>query len=239
MTYIKMKLRIKSYYSIFLKLILILLNIFSIFLLFNLLIDISNTFAPDFKIHNSIVILIIFSIIVLAITCVMTVREYKQKFLLKRIEISGRSYLSMEDVFENENRINIIKHVIDKPGIHHNELMRVCDLQKGQLQWHLDILIKNQIIKKTVQGQYALYFPNLKSFELPPSIKKGIIRNSTTHNILEIIKENPGINPTLIAKKVNLAKNTINYHLDKLLEADMIYTKRNGRRKEIFYNLLD
>ena len=234
-----MKLRIKLFYSIFLKLILILLNIFSIFLLFNLLIDISSTFAPDFKIHNSIVILIIFSIIVLAITCVMTVREYKQKFLFKRIENSGRSYLSMEDVFENENRINIIKHVIDKPGIHHNELMRVCDLQKGQLQWHLDILIKNQIIKKTVQGQYALYFPNLKSFELPPSIKKGIIRNSTTHNILEIIKENPGINPTLIAKKVNLAKNTINYHLDKLLEADMIYTKKNGRRKEIFYNLLD
>ena len=236
---IKMKLRVKSFYSIFLKLILILLSIFIIFLLFNLLINISNTFAPDFKIQGTIIILIIFSIILLSITFVMTVLEYKQKFLSKKVQDSGRSYLSMEDIFENENRINIIKHIIDNPGIHHNELMRVCDLQKGQLQWHLDILIKNQIIKKTVQGQYALYFPNLKSFELPRSVMKGIIRNSTSHDILEIIKENPGINPTLIAKKVNLAKNTINYHLDKLFKADMIYTKRSGRRKEVYYNLLD
>jgi len=140
----------------------------------------------------------------------------------------------MEDIFQNENRIKIIREIIKKPGIHQNELMRACDLQKGQLQWHLEVLLINQIIKKQNQGQYSIYFPNLKSFEIPLEIKKGIIRDSSSYQILEIIKDNPGVNSSSIAKKTHLAKNTIKYHIDKLVDLNLIYSKSIGRRKELY-----
>jgi predicted transcriptional regulator len=233
--------RDKSLYIKFLQIFLIITVMGSLIILATLLKESSDSFSLDIKTQNFIESLIILAIsslsITLAITLVLSLNEYKQKFIHKRTISAGRSYLSMEDIFQNENRIKIVKEIINKPGIHHNELMRTCDLQSGQLQWHLDILLINQIIKKQTKGQYSLYFPNLKSFEEPLESKKGIIRNSSSHNVLEIIRNNPGITSSIIAKKTHLAKNTIKYHVDKLLELKLIYTKRVGRKKELY--LLD
>ena len=233
----KRKVREKSLYHFFLKIFLISIVICTLISLFFYVIELGNSFFLDLSKQAFFINLIIISISFLSIVLVLSLNEYKQQFMYKRVRSSGRSYLSMEDIFQNENRIKIIKEIIKKPGIHQNELMRACDLQKGQLQWHLEVLLINQIIKKEIQGQYSIYFPNLKSFELPLEIKKGIIRDSSSYQILEIIKENPGINSSLIAKKTHLAKNTIKYHIDKLLDLNLIYYKRNGRRKELY--LLD
>ena len=227
----------KLFYISLLQILLILIVIVVLIILANLLIETKDSFSLDINTQNFIISLIIIACSFLSITLVLSINEYKQKFIHKRTISVGRSYLSMEDIFQNTNRIKIVEEIIKKPGIHQNELMRACDLQSGQLQWHLDVLLINQIIKKETKGQYSLYFPNLKSFEEPLESKKGIIRNSSSHNVLEIIKSNPGITSSSIAKKVGLAKNTIKYHVDKLLELKLIFTKRVGRKKELY--LLD
>ena len=230
----KRTVRERSLYHIFLKISLISIVIFILIFLSFYVIELGSSFFLDLTKQEFIINLIIISISVLSIVLVLSLNEYKQKFMYKRVRSSGRSYLSMEDIFQNENRIKIIKEIIKNPGIHQNELMRTCDLQKGQLQWHLEVLLINQIIKKETQGQYSIYFPNLKSFELPLEIKKGIIRDSSSYQILEIIKDNPGINSSSIAKKTSLAKNTVKYHIDKLVDLDLIYSKNIGRRKELY-----
>ena len=164
----------------------------------------------------------------------VTLLEYKTKFLHKQVLSTSRSYLTIEDIFQNENRINIISQVLKSPGIHHNELLRTCNLQKGQLQWHLDILLKNHIIQKENQGQYALYYTSNKIIESSQSVKEGIIDSSSTKKILDIIRENPGINSTFIAKRMKLARNTVTYHVDKLIDANLINVQKKGRKKEIF-----
>ena len=224
----------KSLYYIIIKISLISIVIIILIFLSFYLIELFNSFFLDISKQYFILTLVFLSISSLSVILVLSLNEYKQKFLLKRVKSIGRSYLSMEDIFQNDNRTKIIKEIIKNPGIHQNELMRACNLQKGQLQWHLDVLLINQIIKKENHGQYSLYFPNLKSFEPPLESKKGIIRNSSSYNILEIIKNNPGINSSLIAKKTHLAKNTVKYHIDKLLDLSLVYTKNVGRRKELY-----
>ena len=222
---------------LFFSLIKISLELISIFLLIFLLIQLIvllNSFFFDPKLRDSIFGLIIISISFLSVVFVISINEYKQKFIRRNVTSKGKSYLSMEDIFQNENRISIIKQIIDMPGIHHNELMRHCNLQKGQLQWHLDVLLRNHIIKKEIQGQYTTYFPNLISFEPSLEHKKGIIQTSTSSKILEEIKNSPGINASTLAKKENLAKNTIKYHIDKLIQANLIYIKKVGRKKELY-----
>jgi len=226
--------REKSLFYVLLKISLISLAIFILIYLSFYLIELFKSFFLEISEKYFILILVIISISSLSVILVLSLNEYKQKFMQKRVRSIGRSYLSMEDIFQNENRTKIIKEIIRNPGIHQNELMRACNLQKGQLQWHLDVLLINQIIKRETQGQYSLYFPNLKSFEPPLESKKGIIRNSSSYNILEIIKSNPGINSSSIAKKTHLAKNTIKYHVDKLLDLNLVYTKRVGRKKELY-----
>ena len=164
----------------------------------------------------------------------LTVKDYKGHFLRRNFIQTGKSYLTLEDIFENENRIKILKQILNNPGIHHNELLRTCELQKGQLQWHLDVLLRNHIIKKEKYGQYTLYFPITSSIETVDKLKNLLSKSKTTSEILNIIQKNPGINSSEISRTLNLSSSTIKYHIDKLSEENLIKLKRKGHRIEIF-----
>lgn len=194
----------------------------------------TDSYFLDPIFESMIMTVLLLTISLILIVGAITLLEYKTKFSNKQILSTSRSYLTIEDVFNNENRINIISQILKNPGIHHNELLRTCNLQKGQLQWHLDILLKNKIIQKENQGQYTLYYANNQIIKSSQSIKEGIIDTSSTKKILDIIRENPGITSTNIAERINLARNTVSYHVDKLIEANLIKLLKKGRKKEIF-----
>ena len=197
-----------------------------------------NYWSDSFFLDN-VLVSIINTILLLVIALLLIVGsisflEYKTKFSYRQVTSTGRSYLTIDHIFQNGNRINIISQILHNPGIHHNELLRTCNLQKGQLQWHLEILLKNHIIQKENQGQYTLYYANNKIIESSQNIKNGILDSSSTKKILDMIRENPGINSTYIAKRMKLARNTITYHVDKLMDANLILVQKKGRKKEIF-----
>ena len=198
------------------------LSIFSLVLLSVVLIQLIRSldefFGPNEEITLGIILvsILIGIVLLLSIFEVLTVKEYRGYFIRKPFIQKGRSYLTLKDIFENENRLNILKQILNNPGIHQNELMRNCNLQKGQLQWHLDVLLKHRIIKKEKYGQYRIYFPITSSIESIDAFKNLPTKSETTTKILELIKNYPGISSSEISKKINLARNTVKYHIDKL-----------------------
>jgi len=179
----------------------------------------------------SLVTPILISVIIFA---ALTIKEYQSYFTRRTYIKEGRSYLTLTDIFENKNRVKILTQILNNPGIHHNELLRSCDLQTGQLQWHLDTLLKHKIIKKEKYGQYTIYFPISSSKD--EIFKNQIAKSKTTSSILKIIKENPGTNSSEIARTLNLSRSTIKYHIDKLSEDNLIKLVKNGRKYEIYSN---
>jgi len=167
-------------------------------------------------------------IFVLTLTA-LTIKEYRNYFIRRSYINEGRSYLTLADIFQNENRLNILTEILNNPGIHHNELLRSCNLKKGQLQWHLDTLLKHSIIKKEKYGQYAIYFPITSTAEAIESFKSQFAKSKTTSEILNTIKKNPGINSAEISRNMNLSRNSIKYHIDKLLEKHLIKLEKKGR----------
>jgi predicted transcriptional regulator len=178
--------------------------------------------------------ILIAGILSISIFELLTIKEYKGYFIKKRHLKKGKSYLTLKDIFENENRLNILKEILNDPGIHQNELLRNCHLQKGQLQWHLDVLVKNRIIKKERYGQYAIYFPITSSIESIENFKSMPSKSETTEKVLDIIQKNPGINSSKISRILNLSRNSIKYHIDKLIEENLIFFKEKGRKKELY-----
>ncbi len=164
----------------------------------------------------------------------LTVKEYKNYFIRRSYIKEGRSYLTLADIFQNENRLNILTEILNNPGIHHNELLRSCNLNKGQLQWHLDTLLKHSIIKKEKYGQYTIYFPITSSTEAIEVFKNQFSKSKTTLNVLNTIKKNPGINSAEVSRILNLSRNSIKYHIDKLLEQHYIRLEKKGRVKELY-----
>jgi len=217
-----------------------LLIISSLILLLIILVQLIDLYEqpPAFrKIVNleSITISILITAIFLVSTLtILTLKEFRSYIIRRRSYIqNSNSYLSLTDIFENENRLSIINQILRSPGIHHNELLRNCDLQKGQLQWHLDVLLKYNVIKKEKYGQFTIYFPITTSFDAKEYLENLITKSKTTSEILNIIKENPGINSSEIARILSLSRNTIKYHIDKLSEEKLVKLTRKGREIEL------
>lgn len=204
--------------------------------LYQLIKSLDGFFGPIEEITLGIILVSVLIAIVLLLSVfeVLSLKEYRGYFIRKPFIQKGKSYLTLTDIFENENRMNIIKQILNNPGIHQNELMRTCDLQKGQLQWHLDVLLKYRIIKKEKYGQYTIYFPITSSIEEIDHFKNLPAKSETTRKIFELIEKNPGISSSEISKKINLARNTIKYHIDKLSEDNLIHLKENGRKIELY-----
>ena len=182
----------------------------------------------------SIVFLLITAILIISTLTILTLKAYRNLIIRGNYFKRGNSYLTVTHIFENENRSNIINQILRNPGIHHNELLRNCDLQKGQLQWHLGILLKYKIIKKEKYGQYTIYFPITTSYNPIEYIETLILKSKTTSEILKIIKENSGINSSEISRILSLSRNTIKYHINKLSKEKLIVLARKGRKIELY-----
>ena len=192
-------------------------------------------FDPTINTIKFVIITLIIPLFVfITILAVITIKEYKDYFARRTHIKQGRSYLTLTDIFENENRLNIINQILSNPGIHHNELLRKCELQKGQLQYHLDTLLKYSIIKKEKYGQFTIYFPITTSFDAEEYLENLIAKSKTTSEVLNIIKENPGINSSLISRILNLSRNTIKYHIDKLSKEKLVKLTKRGRKIELY-----
>ena len=194
-----------------------------------------RSFDLDINVLRSILIyLLVPTLVFVSTLTALTVKEYKNYFIRRSYIKEGRSYLTLADIFQNENRLNILTEILNNPGIHHNELLRSCNLNKGQLQWHLDTLLKHSIIKKEKYGQYTIYFPITSSTEAIEVFKNQFSKSKTTLNVLNTIKKNPGINSAEVSRILNLSRNSIKYHIDKLLEQHYIRLEKKGRVKELY-----
>ncbi len=181
-------------------------------------------------------ILVFLTLIFSSFFILLTINQYKDYFRRKTILTGGRAYLSFEDIFENENRKNIINKILQEPGIHNNELLRQCNLQKGQLQWHLYVLLKYGIIKREKLGQYISFFPVLFKIEVKKIPLKLIKKSKTSLKILNLIEENPGINSAMISRKLNMRRSSVKYHVDKLAKLDFIILEKHNREIKLYVN---
>ena len=227
----------KLKFSFFFKLGLTLCSLALLIILLSLLIVLFR--EPDFfrdltTIRLEVILLLIPTLIFVSTLTALTVKEYRNYFIRRSYIKEGRSYLSLADIFQNENRLNILTEILNNPGIHHNELLRSCNLNKGQLQWHLDTLLKHSIIKKEKYGQYTIFFPITSSTEAIEVFKNQFAKSKTTLAILNTIKKYPGINSAEISRLLNLSRNSIKYHVDKLLEKHLIRLEKKGRVKQLY-----
>ncbi|MHA1775788.1 MAG: winged helix-turn-helix transcriptional regulator [Promethearchaeota archaeon] len=185
---------------------------------------------------KSITTYIIVGVIVIGIIfgLMMTKQEYRQ-FILNRIHPvpKNRHNLSLEEVFENEKRDELIDIILNNPGIHFNELRRQAKISSGNLVWHLNILESYKIIKAERIGHFIVYFP---CYDKNPITKVDfLIKKSTvTLKIMQIIEENPGIYQNQIIIKSQLKRSTVKYHLDKLIKAEIVISKKMGTKRCYF-----
>jgi DNA-binding transcriptional ArsR family regulator len=179
----------------------------------------------------------IVAILIISIVVLISKKDYFQYLRTRTIPIEkGAHRLSLDEVLENENRNKIIDLILNEPGIHFNELLRRTGLAAGNLVWHLDILLTYKVIGKKRIGNFIAYFPFYQKNPIS-NVDLKLQKSKLTLEILEMIEQKPGIWNNLITKKFKVDHKTIQYHVKKLIELNLINIRKEGRKNKLYPNL--
>ena len=183
------------------------------------------------------IILIVGAIGIASIAILISKKDYFQYLKTRTIPIEkGAHRLSLEDVLENENRNKIIDLILTEPGIHFNELLRKTEIAAGNLVWHLDILETYKVVGRKRIGNFIAYFPYYQKNPIS-NLDLRLSKSKLTLDILEMIEKEPGLWNSVITKRFKVNHKTIQYHIGKLKDLNLIQFRSEGRKKKIFPNL--
>ena len=133
-----------------------------------------------------------------------------------------------------EKRKKIYEFILRNPGWHLSELARKLRIPKTTLNYHLKYLEKEGKITSRSGSVYLRYFPANKLKEIDKKIL-NIIRQDIPCEIVIYLFLNPYASRTKISEHLNKHPTTVSFHLDKLLEKDIIenYKFENEGRYKI------
>lgn len=129
---------------------------------------------------------------------------------------------------ENATRRTIHDRIRERPGVHVNALVRDLDLAPGQVQYHLRRLDRaGRVVGDDLFGRTHYYTPEFDGWE------RGALallhRETSADIVAELLATGP-LPAGETAERVGIARSTCSWHTDRLAEAEVVRTTRDGNR---------
>ena len=125
------------------------------------------------------------------------------------------------DAFDLEIRRHIYDFISDNPGLHMREVSRRIAVPKTTLGYHLNYLEKRGLIKRETEGRCIRYYVANKIGSRDKKIL-SILRKDTTRNIVLYLLFHVYSSQIDLSGSLEKHTSTIEFHLKKLLELDII-----------------
>jgi predicted transcriptional regulator len=126
-----------------------------------------------------------------------------------------------------QQRNRIYEYIEAHPGDHFNELVRALDLAPGQVQYHVRKLRRRgDVVAESLYGRTHYFTPEYDEYE------RGAIaalRRETAREILVYLLDSGGTTPNTVATDLDIARSTLEWHLDHLVEQDLVEKQRDKR----------
>ncbi len=146
--------------------------------------------------------------------------------LMAFILIPMYTRLKPEQVVNHFVRGQILGYVKANPGETYTHIRKALNISNGQFVYHSRILESQDFIKSVKDGANRRFYP--AGMRIPREVK-DIELNQVQRIIYTIILEYPGISQSRIAKMMELAPSTVNYHVNIMTKVGVVERKRSGR----------
>ena len=156
-----------------------------------------------------------------------------QMLLNRKILVDG-SRFTKETVLRNKIRNYIFWLIKTNIGSHFSFLKKEVSQQKeseigvGHLIWHLEKLIKFNLIKKIKIKNCTIFLPIEISDE--EGIIYFILRDDLNRQIINILLEHESVKNTDIYKELNVQREKMYYRINKLIEFGIISPKADDEK---------
>ncbi|MFB6152956.1 MAG: winged helix-turn-helix transcriptional regulator [Halodesulfurarchaeum sp.] len=134
----------------------------------------------------------------------------------------------------SQTRRRIADEVRSRPGIHFNGLVRSLDLATGQVQYHLRKLRSDGDVEREEVYGRTHYYPD--AFGEWEQAALALLRRETTREVVGLLLERGPSRPAELAEELALARSTLEWHLNHLVEQDMV-VKHRGPRNHVTLEL--
>ncbi|MEC8073934.1 MAG: winged helix-turn-helix transcriptional regulator [Candidatus Thermoplasmatota archaeon] len=159
-------------------------------------------------------------------------RSENLKYLgLKFFFVPMYSRLQKDTLVDEPTRQKLLKYIYSEPGANFKQLKDKFSLHNGTLAHHINILENHDIITSHRSGRQRLFFPMGVNQEIS---RVSLITNETQLNIMDIVKETPGITQAMISQQLNMSRQKVNYHVNSLVDKAFIKVEKQGRITRLF-----
>ena len=129
----------------------------------------------------------------------------------------------------NETRRQIRDRVHENAGIHFNELVRESEFAPGQIQYHVRRLLeRDDLVRSEFYGQTHYYPPEYDAWE---RAALALFRRETAREIVVYLIEHEPVPPATVAEDLGIARSTLEYHLGRLVERDVVAKEYDDRNR--------
>jgi predicted transcriptional regulator len=138
------------------------------------------------------------------------------------------SKIKRENLLKNAIRKRIFEYIRDNPGFHYRAILNDLELSMGVLTYHLNRLEKANYIKSRQDGMFRRFYVAGRKTDM------RLFLSDIQESILTVIKENRGISQSKIAEKISVSRKVVNYHVNILNQAGLIFVESHGRESACF-----
>jgi len=129
--------------------------------------------------------------------------------------------MNANNVLNLQSRREIYSCVLKYPGIHLRQIFREIDHSSGSIRYNIDYLKRYDLIIEKKEDGYNRYYAHGKISKNEIETIK-FLRNETPRNILLYVFCAIGASQKELSKELNKDTKTINFHLNKLIDARII-----------------
>jgi len=124
-------------------------------------------------------------------------------------------------------RRRIVERVRADPGVHFNALVRGLDMAPGQVQYHLKRLLGEGVVAEDCYGRTHYYPPSYDAWERRAL---ALLRRETSAEIIATLLDEGPSRPVDVADRVGIARSTLAWHTDRLVEAGLVEKRHDGHQ---------
>ena len=125
-------------------------------------------------------------------------------------------------------RDRIERRVREDPGVYFNELVRELDLAAGQVQYHVRSLADEDAVRGAeLFGRTHYYPPEYDAWERRAL---ALLRRETSAEIVATLLDQGPSRPVDVAERVGIARSTLAWHTDRLVEAGLVEKRYDGHQ---------
>jgi predicted transcriptional regulator len=129
----------------------------------------------------------------------------------------------------SHQRDRIHEHVDAHPGRHFNALTRSLDLAPGQAQYHLrELRRQGRVVEERLYGRTHYYTP---AYDARERRAIAVLRRETARDVLFYLLEHGPSSPGTVADDLDIARSTLEWHLDHLTDQDLVAKRRGDHNR--------